>query len=126
MLGQQKCNYGKFGRAVKVFVTFLLVSLAWIFFRMPTLADAVGVITRFFDPTLSKKVFMPSNSDVLFIVMGIIMLFIIDYFDEYYPQRFALLNNRRCYIRWASYLILLISILLTGVFGADQFIYVSF
>lgn len=126
MLGQQKCNYGKFGRAVKVVVTFLLVSLAWIFFRMPTLADAVGVITRFFDPTLSKKVFMPSNSDVLFIVMGIIMLFIKDYFDEYYPQRFALLNNRRCYIRWASYLILLISILLTGVFGADQFIYVSF
>ena len=42
MLGQQKCEYGRFGKSVKIIITFLIVNFAWIFFRMPTIGDAVG------------------------------------------------------------------------------------
>ncbi len=126
ILGQQKCNYGWLGKSIKIVITFLLVNFAWIFFRMPTLADACGVITRIFDSTLPMSVYKDENSNVLFMAMGIIMLFIKDLDDEYFAGHRLLLNNRRRIIRWCSYLILLVLIMLTGVFGADQFIYANF
>ena len=126
MLGLQKCNNGRLGRAIKIFVTFMVVNFAWIFFRMPTLTDACGVIARIFDFSLSIKPFMPSNTDILLSIMGLTMLFIKDYFDEYRPTSLVVFNNRRVLVRWGAYVIIFVMIMLTGVLGADQFIYVSF
>jgi len=125
MLGQQKCNYGWFGKTIKIVITFLFVNFAWIFFRMPTLNDACGVIARIFDPSLPLTVF---TDKVTFIYgsLPFLILIIKDVLDEFFPNDFSLLNNKKCWIRWASYLILLIMILSFGVFGADQFIYASF
>lgn len=126
MLGQQKCNYGRLGKTVKILVTFLLVNFAWIFFRMPTLADACGVIARIFDFSLPMKPFIVNNTETLLSVMGLSLLFIKDYFDEYHPNSFTLFNNQRFYLRWGVYIVIIMMIMLTGVFGADQFIYVNF
>ena len=126
MLGQQKCNYGRLGKTVKILVTFLLVNFAWIFFRMPTLADACGVIARIFDFSLPMKPFIVNNTETLLSVMGLSMLFIKDYFDEYHPNSFTLFDNQRFWLRWGAYIVIFIMIMLTGVFGADQFIYVNF
>ncbi len=126
IIGQQKCNYGTFGKGVKVIITFLLVNFAWIFFRMPTLGEACRVIARIFDPTLPMKLFLPSNSDILFTVIGITMLILKDFFDEYHPNRLILFDNKKTYIRWGTYIYVFIMIMLMGVFGADQFIYVNF
>ena len=126
ILGQQKCNYGTFGKGVKIIITFLLVNFAWIFFRMPTLGEACRVIARIFDPTLPMKLFLPSNSDILFTVIGITMLILKDFFDEYHPNRLILFDNKKTYIRWGAYIYVFIMIMLMGVFGADQFIYVNF
>lgn len=126
IIGQQKCNYGTFGKGVKIIITFLLVNFAWIFFRMPTLEEACRVIARIFDPTLPMKLFLPSNSDILFTVIGITMLILKDFFDEYHPNRLILFDNKKTYIRWGAYIYVFIMIMLMGVFGADQFIYVNF
>lgn len=126
IIGQQKCNYGTFGKGVKIIITFLLVNFAWIFFRMPTLGEACKVIARIFDPTLPMKLFLPSNSDILFTVIGITMLILKDFFDEYHPNRLILFDNKKTYIRWGAYIYVFIMIMLMGVFGADQFIYVNF
>jgi len=126
MLGQQKCSYGWFGKGIKIIITFLIVNFAWIFFRMPTLADACGVITRIFDPTLPMSIFLPSKADILYIFTGITMLFVKDYFDEYHTGRLLLFDNKKTYIRWAAYFTIFLMIMLSGVFGADQFIYVNF
>jgi D-alanyl-lipoteichoic acid acyltransferase DltB (MBOAT superfamily) len=126
ILGQQKCNYGTFGKGVKIVITFLLVNFAWIFFRMPTLGEACRVIARIFDLTLPVRLFLPSNSDILFTVIGVTMLFFKDFFDEYHPNRLILFNNKKTYIRWGAYISVFIMIMLMGVFGADQFIYVNF
>ena len=126
IIGQQKCNYGTFGKGVKIIITFLLVNFAWIFFRMPTLGEACRVIARIFDPTLPMKLFLPSNSDILFTVIGITMLILKDFFDEYHPNRLILFDNKKTYIRWGAYIYVFIMIMLMGVFGADQFIYVNF
>ena len=126
MLGQQKCNYGRLGKTVKILITFLIVNFAGIFFRMPTLTDAYGVIARIFDFSLPMKLFMVTDTDILLYIMGLGMLFIKDYFDEYHPNSLNLFNNQSFYLRWGAYIVIFIMIMLTGVFGADQFIYVSF
>lgn len=126
MLGQQQCNYGRFGKCVKIVITFLLVNFAWIFFRMPTLSDACGVIGRIFDPTLPMTVEIKSRHIFLFIVFGTTILFIKDFLDEYHPSRLKLVDNRNRLIRWITYLTIMTMILLTGVFDAGQFIYANF
>ena len=126
IIGQQKCNYGTFGKGVKIIITFLLVNFAWIFFRMPTLEEACKVIARIFDPTLPMRLFLPSNSDILFTIVGVTMLLLKDFFDEYHPNRLIIFDNNKTYIRWGAYISVFIMIMLMGVFGADQFIYVNF
>lgn len=126
MVGQQKCNYGWLGKTVKIVITFLLVNFAWIFFRMPTLSDACGVIARIFDPTLPMGIYRVENLNMLLMAMGVFILLGKDVCDEYFDGRFSLLNNKKRIIRWCSYLILMVLILMTGVFSADQFIYANF
>ena len=126
VLGQQNCTYGWFGKMVKILVTFLIVNFAWIFFRMPTLGDAYGVIARIFDFSLPKTVFLDGFTTTTFIAFGITMLLLKDLRDEFFPSQFKLFDNKNRYVRWISYLFIMVSILLTGVFSADQFIYANF
>lgn len=126
MLGQQKCNYGIFGKAAKICITFVLVTFAWIFFRMPTLSDACGVVARIFDFSLPMNTWMESNTTFALIAMGIIILFVKDYFDEYKPTRRVFFDSSNRIVRWCAYIVIFLIIMLSGVFGADQFIYVNF
>lgn len=124
-LGLQKCEYGWFGKSVKIVITFLLVNFAWIFFRMSSLSDALSMIGRIFDNTLPSNVFLPSNSDVVFIVIGITIILLRDVRDEFFSETFLVVRNNR-FFNWITWLALMIIILLTGNFSADQFIYVNF
>lgn len=126
MLGQQSCHYGVMGRAAKIVITFLLVNFAWIFFRMPSLADACRVIARIFDVSQPSSVFMPTNTDLLLMGLGIGLLFAKDFLDEFFPARCRLLDNKREVVRWVAAVSVLVIIMLTGVFSADQFIYAQF
>lgn len=126
MLGQQKCEYGRFGKSVKIIITFLIVNFAWIFFRMPTIGDAVGVIGHIFDINQPMTVEIGSRHIFAFIVMGTLILFIKDWFDEFAPSKLQLFNNKHVSVRWIAYVSVIIMILLTGVFDAGQFIYANF
>ena len=126
MLNQQKCNYGWFGKSIKIIVTFLIVNFAWIFFRMPTLGDAFGVIGHIFDFTQPMTVEINSKPILAFIVMGTSILFMKDWFDEFAPSRLQLFNNKRAVVRWTAYVVVMVMILLSGVFDAGQFIYANF
>lgn len=126
LLGQQKCNYGWTGKTVKIVITFLIVNFAWIFFRMPTLADACHVITRIFDPSLPLTVYIDLSPNLPFTLFGVGALLLKDLRDEYMPNRFTLMDNPSKFIRWATYVVILVMIMITGVFGADQFIYANF
>jgi len=126
MLGQQQCNYGRFGKCVKIVITFLLVNFAWIFFRMPTLSDACGVIGRIFDPSLPMTVYIDLIPNLPFTILGVGLLAMKDIRDEFMSGRFLLMNNKSKFVRWLTYIVLLVLIMITGVFGADQFIYANF
>lgn len=125
-LGQQKCNYGWFGKSVKIVVTFLLVNFAWIFFRMPTLSDACGVISRIFDFSLPFSVYMHGFTATFYIGLGVVILLFKDFVDEFFPNKFKLFENKHTVVRWFSYIVVMVMIVLCGVFSADQFIYANF
>ncbi len=125
-LGQQKCSYGWFGKGCKIMITFLVINFAWIFFRMPTLNDAVMMISRIFDMSLPHTLYFSGFTDFAFMALGVGVLIIKDVIDEFFPGRFKLFENKNAIVRWSSYMIVVITILLTGVLGADQFIYANF
>lgn len=125
-LGQQKCDYGWFGKTMKIIITFLLVNFAWIFFRMPTLSDAVGVIRNIFDFSQPLGVDVGSRHIFLLMIMGTAILFVKDFTDEFVPERYKFFDSKNAVVRWVSYFMTLVLILLTGVFDAGQFIYANF
>ncbi len=126
MLGQQKCRYGWLGKTVKILITFLVVNFAWIFFRMPTLTHACRVIGRIFDPSQPMTVFIAPLPTPPLIIFGVIILFAKDLRDEFFPNRLLLMNSSSVYVRWGTYIFLLLTILGIGVLGSDQFIYANF
>lgn len=125
MLGQQKCNYGWFGKSLKIFVTFLLVNFAWIFFRMPTLGDAWGIIARIFDTSLPMTFFSDSMTTMFFMVVGLVILLFKEVMDEFFPALMERLT-RQVFLMWGGQILILSLILLAGVLGSDQFIYANF
>lgn len=125
-IGQQKCEYGWFGKSVKILITFLLVNFAWIFFRMPTLGDACGVIAHIFDVHQSMALEITSKHIFVLMMMGTVLLFVKDLTDEFAPNKLRLFENKNRFVRWASYFSVIILIILTGVFDAGQFIYANF
>ena len=125
-IGQQKCKYGTWGKSVKILITFLLVNFAWIFFRMPTIGDAFSVIARIFNPALFGNLYTPEKANTLFIVMGVIIIMVKDLTDEYCPRSFKLMESDKVWVRWMTYVLCIVMIMLTGVFDAGQFIYANF
>jgi alginate O-acetyltransferase complex protein AlgI len=109
-------------KGFRIFITFLLVNLAWMFFRMPTLSDAFGIIGKILtNPTMNLSTFI-SNKSLLF---PLYLLIIKDLVDEFFPK-YNLYRSKYMLVRWTTYVMLTVIILLFGVFDAGQFIYVSF
>ena len=126
MMGQQKCNYGWLGRSVKTAITFLFVTFAWIFFRMPTLSDACNVITRIFDTSLQKTIYSPGGTATLYMLLAVGLMVVKDTVGEAFGEKRLPFHSGRRMVRWISYLAVLVLILLCGVFSSDQFIYANF
>lgn len=125
MLGWQKCTTSsKLIRFSRILLTFVLVSIAWIFFRQPTISDAFGVIERIL--TEHGALFKPSNKDVVFSLLSIGIVVCTDLIREFQTKKFYRLVQAPIIVRWCMYYALLLLILLSGVFDSSQFIYVSF
>ena len=110
-------------RTIGSALTFLLASLLWLLFRLPTLSDVGNVLWRM-ATTLSPSLQIPDNRDmkttvVLMVVMGGLLL-LKDLVDEYCPRQVSGLS------RWAASVIVAMLVLLFGVLDAGQFIYISF
>jgi alginate O-acetyltransferase complex protein AlgI len=84
----------------------------------------VGIIRKIF--TTSGPVFFDSLSDLVYAVFGIVVLIAYDVKNEYFNDRWLILNTRYPLIRIAGIVSLIIVILLIGVFDGGQFIYFQF
>ena len=126
MFGLQKSDSKGIVKIFRIFITFLIVNLLWVFFRMPTISEAWYVICKIFTDFGNTDLFFAENSTMLYILFGVFMLFGKEIFDEFFPNRMKLFDNPKVYVRWVAYIVIFVSIMLVGVFDGGQFIYFQF
>jgi D-alanyl-lipoteichoic acid acyltransferase DltB (MBOAT superfamily) len=126
-LGWQKYEGKNWGlKAVRIVVTFLLVNIAWVFFRMPTIGDAFAVIGKMFtDPGyFDIRSGFGTAASVMMALAGLAVLIFKDMREEFFPMRMKWLNKP--FVQMLCYVILFCMIISIGVLDSSQFIYVSF
>ncbi len=111
-----------FVKLLRILGTFVLVTVAWIFFRMPTLSDAVLFIKHGVSDFGSPEVLSITNFAIY--LMAIALVLFKETREEFFPAKPRFLNNR--YVRWAEYVVVFSLILLCGALDSGSFIYGSF
>lgn len=111
-----------FVKLLRIVGTFVLVTVAWIFFRMPTLSDAVLFIKHGVTDFGSPEVLSITNFAIY--LMAIALVVFKETREEFFPTKLRFLNNR--YVRWAEYVVVFSLILLCGALDSGSFIYGSF
>jgi D-alanyl-lipoteichoic acid acyltransferase DltB (MBOAT superfamily) len=111
-----------FVKLLRIVGTFLLVTVAWVFFRMPTLSDSVMFIKHGVADFGSPEVL--SNTNFAIYLMAIVLVLFKETREEFFPTKLRFLNNR--YVRWAEYVVVFSLILLCGALDSGSFIYGSF
>lgn len=111
-----------FVKLFRILGTFVLVTVAWIFFRMPTLSDAVLFIKHGVTDFGSPEVLSITNFAIY--LMAITLVVFKETREEFFPTKLRFLNNR--YVRWAEYVVVFSLILLCGALDSGSFIYGSF
>ena len=121
MLGIDKSSttniWKRTGRAI---FTFLLITLFWIFFKMSTLGEAMTIVHK-----IVTQQDMHFAIFEKYIIAFCALAFIKDLIDEVRPT-WNPFHHHRLWVRWCTYIFVLTSILLFGVFDAGQFIYARF
>jgi hypothetical protein len=123
-----------FHRGLQVFTTFILVSLAWVFFRADSLHDAVYVITHlhtgwadiFAGNTLGSMLFLGRPKSQLIIALCSLVFVWFIHFIETHDNMRNMLSEKPFYLRWAVYYVMLISVLLLYAPSSQRFIYFQF
>jgi len=109
---------------VGVFITFGYFCFSLIFFRANSVKQALTIIGKIFQAS-KGSIFIGSVSTMFYAIIGVTILFITEYFQENHPK-FLLINNRHRIVRHATYVTLILLIILFGVFNESQFIYFKF
>lgn len=110
-------------KPIRIAVTFLLVSFAWIFFRMPSVADAWGVIAKIFTGAsgmMQEVQYKPVVTLIFLMLIGS------EFSAEFLGGKFNLFTNKCAVVRCFAYIFTFALIILYGVLDASSFIYVSF
>ena len=118
---------------LKVMVTFLLVCLAWIFFRAHSISSAIYIISHLFTgwdgPGIQALKATPFFGPLKFhlvvgvVSVGILLLIHLLQGDNHFDQW---LSKKRVSLRWFVYYSMVLAILLFGNFGSKEFIYFQF
>lgn len=124
-------------RLIQIFITFVLVDLAWVFFRAPTLNAAVDIIWRsvsvfnpwvLFDGTLYTLGLDQVNFWVM--VLSIAVLLTVDILHAHNVRIRDRLLEQSLPVRWGAVYAVLLVLLIFGVYGpgydAASFIYFQF
>lgn len=111
-----------FVRLLRIISTFSLVTLAWVFFRMPTLSDAIQFIGHGIKDISVPEVLSVTNLAIYF--MAITLVLFKEAREEFFSTKLKLLDNRT--VRWFEYAVIFCIILLCGALDSGSFIYGSF
>jgi hypothetical protein len=113
-----------FIKFIRILITFILVDLAWIFFKAKNISDASIAFTKIFT-TIGSPLFVKADV-IIGSVIALMILFIKEIKDEFFPNKISFMSNTNPYIASLSMVLLFLIILLLGVFDSGQFIYFQF
>ena len=120
---KQISNSLSWANVLRISLTFSIVSFAWIFFRAPTFADATAIIGKIFSE--HGSLFIDTDT-LVYALIFMVLIFAVDFVEEYAGNKIRLLNSKYTAIRWGTYLTMVILILLFGVLDGGSFIYFQF
>lgn len=109
-------------RLVKIVFTFILATIAWIFFRAETIGMAGTVVAKIFTNVGTPFI---SPEAMLFGLLSTLILLTKDVADELFP-RLKMLNSENKVLSGITCSVLIIYIILFGVLDGSQFIYFQF
>lgn len=112
-------DFGRWPAWLQTVLTFLVVTLAWVFFRARNVSDAFLILGRLAKPSLwSLPKLAISSGETCFCLLLIMFLFLKEYLlPDYVPARRSF---------WPSLGVATLLCYLWGVFGSNQFIYFQF
>lgn len=114
--------------AVRIFITFNIVNLAWIFFRIPDTNVALSVIEKIVcEQDFSNLYIGTFNNSSIFFYNSLLLLVLIckDLLEKY--SLYAInLWNKHIIVRWGIYYMLICLIIMYGMNSSENFIYYQF
>lgn len=118
----------KFNNTIKlkpllIFINFSLVSLAWVFFRANTTADAFSIINKIFTDPGIPFVDAPT---LVFGLLGLSILLLKEISEEFYPNSNLFFESKNPLTSAFTSAALIAIIISIGVFDGGQFIYFQF
>lgn len=115
---------------IKIFVTFNLVSFAWIFFRASTLSDAAYIVGHLLvnleipQPLLNM---LPGGGyEWMIALLALLLMGAVEWMRERNGSLRTVLRRQPAWLRWSVYYGLVLVIFMFGEFGAHEFIYSRF
>jgi D-alanyl-lipoteichoic acid acyltransferase DltB (MBOAT superfamily) len=117
-------KFSIFYKISKIFSTFFLVSLAWIFFRASDLSTAFSIIGKIF--TRPGSMFIGDWQQLFYSLAAIAFLILIEMIGELVGTGNLPFKTNHWFKEQLAYAVLVILILLVGVFDGGQFIYFQF
>jgi alginate O-acetyltransferase complex protein AlgI len=113
-------------RGIQMVITFVLASIAWIFFRARSLNDALYIVSHIFKlDTIQNFNLFEFSIDFYLSILLILFLFIVEAFEER-SNFFQKIKVSPAIVRWTIYLASVFSLLALGVWKSADFIYFQF
>lgn len=121
-------------RALQICITFILVSLAWVFFRADSLYDAVYVITHlhtgwadfFSGGRLNSMILLGRpQSEFIIALSSLVFVWFIHSIENHDNMR-RMLSEKPFFLRWPVYYAMMAAVLLLSAPGAQKYIYFQF
>jgi D-alanyl-lipoteichoic acid acyltransferase DltB (MBOAT superfamily) len=114
--------------AVRVFLTFHLIAIAWVFFRAKSVADALLILQKVASrleeiPSLLLKYPFTAEHFLGFSLIG--FLVVVEIFDEH-RSVFDRVAKAPIWLRWSIYYLVIFALLVLGRWQAKEFIYMQF
>ena len=127
-------DQSKLKSVMQIFITFILVDFAWIFFRANSLADSVYIVRNLFKglshqmsslATINNSLGDISRMNLLIAFASLVLMEVIHFIHGDGSTR-QLLQGKPVWVRWSLYYCLTVWTLFFGKFESSQFIYFQF
>jgi alginate O-acetyltransferase complex protein AlgI len=125
LLGIDQIRFSRFSgfKLVMIFINFILVTLAWVFFRANTTADGFSIIGKIFTDYGAPFVDPPT---LLFGIFGLSILLLKEISEEFFPNTNLFFESKKPLVSALAAALVVVIILSIGVFDGGQFIYFQF